>query len=257
MKFNKLVFSVSLLLFFLVTWQLGITLKSQLTPEGTTSIEAFIPTPFTIFHTLRQKAPVIFQEFSYTIIRSIGGLFVGIICAISVNFAFWFFPSLKKVVFPLSLAINSFPIIGFSPLIIMTFGQGSWGGIVFISALISYFPILISLENGLSGLEKDFHELGKTWGASKVNLYRNVQLPLLFPYLLGSLRLAVPASIVGATLGEWLGSNHGIGRLVVISLYQLNPGLLYACLLSLLAFSLLLTYLVTHLSYKLFPWLSK
>lgn len=255
MKSKNTIIYITSIALFLLAWQALISFKSSNTPFGTTSIEAFIPTPLTIVSTLINKHSVIVNEFLYTISRSFVGLFLGLVISVLMNALFWFKPNFRKVIFPISLAINSFPLIGFSPLIIMLFGQGSWLGIVFISTLICYFPILISLENALSSIDSEPQELGKTWGASKSQLYLKIQLPLLLPYLFNSLKLAIPASIIGATLGEWLGSDHGIGRLVIISLYQLDPGTLYACLVLILIFSMLSIHVVSVLKNLIFPWM--
>jgi ABC-type nitrate/sulfonate/bicarbonate transport system permease component len=240
---------------FLFVWQIVFFVKVQTLSPGETSVEAFIPTPTTVALTFVDKHKLIISEFFHTFAKAFLGLVIGIVASVLINMLFWFRPRARNLFFPIFLAINSFPIIGFSPLIIMTFGQGSWLSIVFISALICYFPVLISLENALFSISRDFQELGQIWGVSPKRIYYKIQLPLLLPYLFGSLRLAVPASIVGATLGEWLGSNHGIGRLVVIALYQLDPGLLYACLLLVLVFSLLVIYLVSVIEKLFFPWM--
>jgi len=244
-----------IIIIFILCWQLFIIVNNQHISVGSTSIEAFIPSPYTVFKTIFNSWRVLFTELGYTLFRSIIGLIIGTVLAIFANAIFFLKPSIKPFAMPISLAINSFPIIGFSPLIILTFGQGSWLGIVFISALISYFPILISLDKALSLNSKEFYELGKIWKASNLKIFTNIQLPLVMPYVFGSLKMAIPASIVGATLGEWLGTNHGIGRLVVVSLYQLNPGLLYSSLLFLLVSSLFITWFSTIIEKKAFPWL--
>lgn len=243
------------IVFFVLCWQLFIIISNQHISAESTSIEAFIPSPYTVFKTISTNWHILLTELGYTLFRAMFGLIIGIVLAVLANAIFFIKPGIKSFAMPISLAINSFPVIGFSPLIILTFGQGSWLGIVFISAMICYFPILTSLDKALSLNAKEFGELGKIWKASKLKIFINIQLPLVMPYVVGSLKMAIPASIVGATLGEWLGTNHGIGRLVVVSLYQLNPGLLYSSLLFLLISSLFITWLSTIIEKKAFPWL--
>lgn len=255
MKSSRVFTILSRVFLFLLFWQIAFFIKAQTTSSEATGVEAFIPTPVTIALTFIEKHKLIISEFFHTSVKAFLGLVIGIAASVLINMLFWFRPKARSLFFPVFLAINSFPIIGFSPLIIITFGQGSWLGIVFISALICYFPVLVSLENALFSISRDFQELGQIWEISPKRIYYKIQLPLLLPYLFSSLRLAIPASIVGATLGEWLGSNHGIGRLVVIALYQLDPGLLYACLLLVLVFSLFMTYVVSVIERLLFPWM--
>lgn len=255
MKKSNFFKTITTITVFILCWQLFIFINNQNLSVDSTSIEAFIPSPTTVYKTIITNWRVLFTELGYTLFRSIIGLIFASILAVLANIIFFLKPRIKSFLMPISLAINSFPIIGFSPLIILTFGQGSWLGIIFISTLISYFPILISLDKALSINSKEFYELGKIWKASNLKIFTKIQLPLVMPYVVGSLKMAIPASIVGATLGEWLGTNHGIGRLVVISLYQLNPGLLYSSLLFLLVSSLFITWLSIIVEKNAFPWL--
>ncbi len=239
MRFKNILIKLALFSTFILAWQLALILNQHLSEvNNQTSLQAFIPTPLTITETIFNNYKLLLSELSITIVRAFFGISLGFLFALLMGVLFWVRPSLRKTTFPILLAINSFPIVGFTPLIIITFGQGSWLGIVFVSSLISYFPMLVALDQAISYASKDFFELGRTWGASESAIFRKIVIPLSTPYVLNSLKLAIPASIVGATLGEWLGTNHGIGHLVIVSMYQLNPGMVYSSLLLILAFSL-------------------
>ena len=246
MKYKDLFIKLVLLLIFLLTWQLFLLLNQFLSEiNNQTSLQAFIPTPSTIAFTIYNNFGLLISELFTTIIRAFFEVSFGFLFALFMGVLFWIKPSFRNIVFPILLAVNSFPIVGFTPLIIITFGQGSWLGIVFVSSLISYFPMLIALDHSISYVGRDFFELGRTWGASESVIFRKIVIPLSVPNILSSLKLAVPASIVGATLGEWLGTNHGIGHLVIVSMYQLNPGMVYASLLLILTFSMTVVGLIS------------
>ena len=239
MKYKNLFIKLVLFSIFILVWQLALLLNQHLSEiNNQTSLQAFMPTPLTIANTIYKNFGLLISELSITIFRAFLGISFGFLFALFMGIMFWIKPSFRNIVFPILLAINSFPIVGFTPLIIITFGQGSWIGIVFVSSLISYFPMLIALDQSISYASKDFFELSRTWGASESVIFRKIVVPLSVPYILSSLKLAIPASIVGATLGEWLGTNHGIGHLVIVSMYQLNPGMVYSSLLLILTFSL-------------------
>lgn len=257
MRKNNFTINMVIVVLVILLWEVFILIENHFLKPGVTSIEAFLPSPITVFKTMFSMSSILFSELAYTLSRAMFGLLIGVLFAVFANALFFIKPITRKYFLPISMAINSFPIMGFSPLIILVFGQGSWLGIVFISALISYFPVLISLERALALSSNEFYELGKVWKASRFKIFTYIQLPLVIPFVIGSLKLAIPASIIGATLGEWLGSNHGIGRLIVIALYQLNPGMLYAALLLLLISSILITWLSEYIERKLFPWINK
>jgi ABC-type nitrate/sulfonate/bicarbonate transport system permease component len=69
--------------------------------------------------------------------------------------------------------------------------------------------------------------------------------------------LAVPASIIGATMGEWLGTRNGIGHLITVSLYQLNPGVLYASLAAIMFSSIISIFALSVIGKIVTPWVIK
>ena len=219
-----------------------------------TSIEVFVASPLSIIKTFGQSGYIIISQLSYTLARAGEGLLLGIILAFGMSLLFIAFPSTKHTLLPISFAINSFPIIGFTPLIILAFGQGSWFSIVFIAMLISYFPLLIGLDNSFNNIEKEIIDVMKVFNANKKQLILKIYLPSAIPSLLTSLRLAIPASIIGATIGEWLGTRNGIGQLITVSLYQLKPGLLYASLLAITFSGVILVGLLILIEKKLLVW---
>jgi len=219
-----------------------------------TALEAFIPTPLTILKTFANDWQNIVKELSYTLEKAGLGFAFGVIFAVLAACIFIFLPFIRNLIFPLAFAINSFPIVGFAPAIVLIFGQGSYVSIVFISALICYFPTLISLDTAFRETDRDLLELMEVLNASKWQTLFKVRLPLAIPYLFLSMKLAIPASVIGATIGEWLGSRNGIGQLITIALYQLKPGLLYASLISITIVSTLSILILSIIEKVLFPW---
>ncbi len=255
---KKIIYTIIVVVSLLVFWQIGEdVVNADRHQRNETSLEAFIPTPMTIAHTFIDDWGQLMRETGYTLGRSLSGFAVGTILAIVFSLFFLFFPFLRNIFFPLAFAMNSFPIIGLAPAIIIAFGQGSWLSIVFVSMLICYFPILISLDTAYKQIDNEFLEIMQVFNASKMQIFSKVQLPLALPYLFMAMKLAIPASIIGATLGEWLGSRTGLGQLITVALYQLKPGLLYAALFLIVAVSLISILLLSFLEYLLFPWKRK
>jgi len=250
---------IYLLLIFLgliIFWQLGESyLSSQRIGSGRASLEAFIPTPKTIAKTFVVEGGLIFSELSITCLRASAGFVIGLIFALLIVSLIYYFPFFRSVVVPISFAVNSFPIIGFSPIIILLFGQGSAWAIIFVSALISYFPTLVSLEAASRDIKSQtVMELMKVLNATRFQILKKIILPNSVPYFFVSMKLAIPASIMGAVIGEWLGANNGIGRLMILSFYQMKPGLLYASLLSVVVISCLIIAFLSLIEKKYCFW---
>ncbi len=252
---KKILITFIVILILISVWQIVENkLNVSRVSRDETSLEAFIPSPLSIVKSFINDGSTILFEMRYTFFRATLGLAVGIIVAFLMFILLLLFPALRKVIFPVTIAINSFPIVGLVPVIILTFGQGSWLAIVFISALISYFPVLIGLDYSIKNTSRELIDVMNVLNASKKQIISKVYLPLALPNLFSSLRLAIPASIIGATIGEWLGIRTGIGQLITVALYQLKPGLLYASLISIVLVSMILIWLLSFSEKYFLPW---
>jgi putative hydroxymethylpyrimidine transport system permease protein len=243
------------LVIFVVLWQVvQDSVSAARVAEGLTGLNSFVPTPKIIFETFVNQGGMIVQEMLETLRKALFGLFLGGIFAFIMSVLFLIATSMRRVLFPVFLAVNSFPIIGFAPAIILAFGQGSFASIVFIAALISYFPILIHLDVAFRNTDRELIEFARVMGATKQQIIQKIVIPLAIPSVFSAMKLAIPASIIGATIGEWLGSRTGVGQLITVSLYQLKPGLMYASLLLITAVSVGLIFLLALLEKKIVPW---
>lgn len=252
---KKISGTILIFIIILVGWQIIEDKVSQERIEaGKTGLEAFIPTPLKIINTFGNQGDDIIRELGYTLKKAFLGFVIGVVFAVVVACIFSFIPFIRNLAFPLAFAVNSFPIIGFAPAIVLIFGQGSWSSIIFISALICYFPTLISMDTAFRETDTELLDLMKVFNANKWQTLRKVKIPLAMPYLFLSMKLAIPASIIGATIGEWLGSRNGVGQLITIALYQLKPGLLYASLIAITIASCMTIVLLSLVQYILFPW---
>ena len=252
---KKLIHLIIVLLIILLTWQLVLEwVSSWRVLAGQTSFEAFIPLPTSIFKTIVSQWDIIATELGYTLMRSLVGLLIGSTLGLFFAGLLVFIPQLRHILVPMFYGINAFPLVGFAPIIILIFGQGSFAGIVFVAALICFFPTFVQMDNAYQKTNKGLLEVLTVLHASSLQKFVKVQVPLALPHLFIALRLSIPAAIVGATLGEWLGTKHGIGQLITVSLYQLNPSMLYAALFTLTLASLLLVASMTILEKKLIPW---
>lgn len=252
---KKIILSILIFFVLLFIWQVvEDQINIQRIEKNQTALEAFIPTPLTIIKSFGNDWQNIVRELSYTLRKAGFGFVIGVIFAVLIAIIFIFIPFIRNLIFPLAFAINSFPIVGFAPAIVLIFGQGSFVSIVFISALICYFPTLISMDTAFRETDKNLLELMEILNANKWQTLFKVRLPLAMPYLFLSMKLAIPSAIIGATIGEWLGARNGIGQLITIALYQLKPGLLYASLVSITIVSTLSILILIMIEYVLFPW---
>ncbi|MDX9970694.1 MAG: ABC transporter permease subunit [Candidatus Gracilibacteria bacterium] len=233
---------------------LGYFINQHRLSAGHTGLEAFIPLPSTILTTFLINWQTLIIELLYTLEKALGGFIVGTTMGIFIAIFIYFIPSLRHSLMPFCYGLNSFPIMGFAPAIILIFGQGSAWAIIFISALICFFPTLVSVDSSFRHSNKDLLDVVTILKASKLQKLTKIHIPLALSNIFLAMRISIPGSIIGATMGEWLGSRNGIGQLVTIALYQLNPGILYAALTLLTISSLLITLIIFYIEKKVLPW---
>lgn len=254
-KLKQIIFSMILVLLVIFSWQIAENvINANRLANNETGLEAFIPSPVTIVHTFIQSGNLIINQSTYTFSKAMIGFGIGVLFAILVAFLFLLVPWLRNITLPILFGVNSFPIIGLAPAIVLAFGQGSYFSIVFISALICYFPTLITLDTAFNNVDKDVLDLMHVMNASRWQVMRYVRLPQALPYLFLAMRLAIPGSIIGAMMGEWLGARNGLGQLITVALYQLKPGLLYASLFLIVAISILGIFVIELLERYFIKW---
>lgn len=254
-KFKQIIFSIILVLLVIFSWQIAENIiNANRLANNETGLEAFIPSPSTIIHTFIQSGNLIVNQSAYTFSKAMIGFSVGVLFAIFMAFIFLLIPLLRNITLPILFGVNSFPIVGLAPAVVLAFGQGSYFSIIFISALICYFPTLITLDTALNNVDKDVLDLMHVMNASRWQVMRYVRLPQALPYLFLAMRLAIPGSIIGATMGEWLGARNGLGQLITIALYQLKPGLLYASLFLIVVVSILGILIIEFLERYFVEW---
>jgi NitT/TauT family transport system permease protein len=144
--------------------------------------------------------------------------------------------AISETFFPLVVLINSIPVVAKAPILVLLLGNG-FAPKIAIAAVISFFPTLVNMVRGLEAVNPQAMELMRVLSASKREIFLKLRLYNSLPYLFSALRISASSSVVGAIVGEWIGSNYGIGALIIQATYAFDSALLYATVLVGSAFS--------------------
>jgi ABC-type nitrate/sulfonate/bicarbonate transport system permease component len=126
-----------------------------------------------------------------------------------------------------------------------------------IVALICFFPITVNAVDGLRSVEPDLLKLMRSFGASRLQSLRKVELPAALPYFFSGLRVAATVSVIGAVFGEWAGADKGLGRLVLLGNNQLQTPRVYAGIVILTLMAVALFALASLAERLACPWTRK
>ncbi len=155
-----------------------------------------------------------------TLAEAAGGFLWGNGLAIGLALLVLLLPALHRVVLLLATLSYCVPIIAVGPLLALVFSGRI--PMVALSALAVFFTTLVGMQTGLRAAEPASLELVRAFGGGAWQRFRLVQLRACLPSLFAALAIAAPASLLGAILGEWLGSvQTGLGVAMVASMQQM------------------------------------
>ena len=171
------------------------------------------------------------------------GLSAGVTAAVLTALAFTVWPTLQRILFGPSLALQSMPLIAVTPLIVLVFGRGLTS-IAVIGGIIAYFPTLVNVSLALARTPRQSIDLARVYGGSPLATLFKIRVPMALPALFGSLRIAAPLAMTGAMLAEWLATGQGLGAAILQATALSDYDGLWARVALVTAFSLALYKLV-------------
>ncbi|MDO6789202.1 ABC transporter permease [Cobetia marina] len=220
----------------------------------TTAVPPYIlPAPLAVAEVLVRQAPMLAHHAGITFAEILGGLVLGVLLGLSTALALAFIPRLRRTLLPLLLISQVIPLFAIAPLLVLWLGYDMLSKVV-MATLIIYFPVASTGYDGLRQTPQGWLDLAHTLGASPWRLLLHVQLPAALPALASGVRMAATAAPIGAVIGEWAGASQGLGYLMLNANARMEIDLMFAALLVLVAFSLLLYFMLDALLRRLMPW---
>src|ERR687890_810835 len=137
-------------------------------------------------------------------------LAVGVLLAL----LFTWSKTLEATLMPVLVSLNMIPKVALGPLIIVWFKYGIVPNML-IAFSICVFPILLTTVRGLREVEPDLLDLVRTLRGSRWQVFTKIQLPGALPYIFSGMKVAAILAVAGAIVGEFLGSDRGLGYLML------------------------------------------
>jgi NitT/TauT family transport system permease protein len=154
---------------------------------------------------------------------------------------------------PIFIFINSLPVIAIAPIILVWMGYGITTNML-IAFLVSFFPVVINTIAGLDSIEEDLLDLIRYLHASKLQLFIKIRIPNSLPYIFSALKICATMSIIGAIVGEFVGSDKGLGFVIINSKYIMDLPPVFASLIIISVSGGVLFLIITVLERMLMPW---
>lgn len=212
-----------------------------------------LPAPSRILFVFFTRLPLLFSHGAVTLLEIGLGMFLGVSSGITLALVIFYSPFLESALYPFIITSQMIPVFAIAPLLVIWFGYGLWSKAT-VAALIVFFPIVVNTVDGLRSVNSETIDLLHSLRANEWQIFRYVRLPASLPSIFSGLKLGVTLSVVGATIGEWIGATKGLGFLMIQSNAMLRIDLVFASILMLSLAGLLLFATVRIIELRLLQW---
>ncbi|HEX3425042.1 MAG TPA: ABC transporter permease subunit [Acidimicrobiales bacterium] len=181
-------------------------------------------------HALRsaaQNRTILFHNLKTTLRDASVAYVAGIVLALGVSCIFILQRMVEQAFMPVALVLRSVPLIAMAPLLTLIFGRGLMA-VTVIGGIVCFFPALVNIMYGLRATPRSALDLMESYGANRFTTLRKVLVPSALPSIFASLRINVPAAMIGALLAEWLATGKGSGDEMLTVVNTFDYGELWA-----------------------------
>ena len=179
----------------------------------------------------------------------VAGTALGITTALAVAAS----PRLARLVWPMVLVLQAFPVFVIAPLLVLWFGFGMASKVV-MTTLIIFFPVASAFADGLRRIPSEVLDAVALTHSTRWQTLRYIKAPLAMPSLVSGLRVAAPLAPLGAVIGEWVGASAGLGFVMVQANARMQTDTVFAAMAILAALTLALRAAVDAFAPRLAPW---
>ncbi len=156
-------------------------------------------------------------------------------------------------VYPLLVFSQSVPKIAIAPLFVVWFGFGIIPKVI-SAFLLGFFPVVVSAVQGFKSVDPDMVDLARAMQGSRFHVFCAVNLPHAMPAIFSGLKVSVTLAVVGAVVGEFVGSNSGIGYVLQRSIGTFDLPTMFAALVILALLGVVLFWIVDRIERFVIPW---
>lgn len=212
-----------------------------------------LPSPTDIFFATTENFSQLARHAWPTFLECVLGFALAVGIGIPIAVALSSSVVLNLTLYPILIAMQSVPKVAVAPIILVWFGLGMESKLA-IAFLVAFFPIVVDTATGLNATPTGLLELAKSLRATRWQIFSKVQLPAALPFVFAGAKVAVTLTVIGAVIGEFVGSNEGLGNLLLTANSQLNGPLAWAALVWLSVLGMVLFGAVALAERFFMPW---
>jgi NitT/TauT family transport system permease protein len=212
-----------------------------------------LPAPSEVIQQIQNNGPLFFKHSVATITVILSGFSISVVVAVAVAMLVVVNPIVERTVLPIIVGSQTIPKIAIAPLFVVWMGFGMQPKIC-LTFMISFFPILISTIAGLKAVENDMLDLVRSMGASSLKTVLRVRIPTALPQVFAGLKIGITSAVVGAIVAEFVGSDTGLGYLLLTNSATMDGPMVWAGLLILVVVGVFLYVAIAQAERIAIPW---
>jgi len=213
-----------------------------------------LPSPVQILQKLWEvRVPLFTVHLPYTMSVTFIGLAISIVLGLFLAVIMDMSENVERMLYPVVIASQTIPTTALAPLFVLWFGYSIWSKVL-VTILMTFFPITITVFDGFQSTKREMEELMQSFNASRSDIFLKLKIPNAMPYFFSAIKMAIPMSIIGAAIGEWLGAQEGLGYYSKRMMTQLDGAGVFAPIVLLSAVAMVIVGIISVIERAAVPW---
>lgn len=244
-KLGNILLPVALLVSVVALWAISVRLFEI--PEY------LLPSPEVVVAKMIEEWRLFVRHGAATLSVILIGFTVSVVVGVTLALGVVLNRTIERTVMPIVVGSQTIPKVAIAPLFVVWLGFGMQPKIA-VTFLISFFPVVVSSVAGLKAVESDMLDLVRSMGAGGIKSILKVRIPTALPQFFSGLKIAITSAVVGAIVAEFVGSDTGLGYLLLTSTATLDGPMVWAALLILVGVGISLFVTTVQIERLAIPW---
>jgi NitT/TauT family transport system permease protein len=190
-----------------------------------------------------------------TLYETLGGFALSIVLGVPLATLIVYSPWMRRALYPLIVLLQAVPKIAVAPVLLLVIGYGEIPKMI-VAFLVAFFPIVVDTATGLAATPPELLELSRSYRASAFKTFVKVRFPMALPFFFSGLKVAITLAVIGAVVGEFIGSDKGLGYVILSATSYWKTELAFASMILLSLIAIVLFGAVCLVERLVCPWLA-
>ncbi|PSM16799.1 ABC transporter permease [Nitratireductor sp. StC3] len=213
-----------------------------------------LPSPQDVWVAMVKNVGLLLEQTWATLRVILIGFVISVMIGVPLGYAIVASPRAERTVYPIVVALQFFPKTIIAPLLIVWFGIGIFPKSILVM-LMSFFPILVDSALGFRAMDSRIYLVSASMGASPRQTFWRFQFPSALPEIITGMKTSMIYAVIAVIVAEYVGSNDGIGYLILTSSARMDLDLVFAGIIAASLLGVMLSLVMGQLERVLLPWM--